>query len=50
MDAYIARFEDEEIDLATLLTMSEDDLSTLGVAKFGPRRRLKKGKRIVIFI
>lgn len=42
MDAYIARFEDEEIDLATILTMSEEDLSSLGVAKFGPRRRLKK--------
>ena len=43
LEVYIPAFEKEEIDLATLLTMSEKDLESLGLNKFGPRRRLKKG-------
>ncbi len=43
LSEYIAVFAEQQIDLATFMTMSEADLASIGITMFGPRRRLKLG-------
>lgn len=38
-----AQFEEQEIDVPTFLTLTEPDLSELGVSTFGARRKMGMG-------
>jgi len=40
LDKYTEIFHEQEIDLDTFLTMTDQDLRELGVANFGPRRKM----------
>lgn len=40
LSKYIEVFSGQDVDLATFLTLTEDDLSRLGVATFGARRKI----------
>ena len=40
LDKYTQIFHEQEIDLDTFLTMTDQDLRELGVANFGPRRKM----------
>ncbi len=46
LSSYSGMFAEQEIDLATFLTMTEADLTAVGVGKFGPRRRMKAGESL----
>ncbi len=37
---YAEVFQEQEVDLNTFMTLSDDDLKELGVATFGARRRM----------
>ncbi|EDO31985.1 predicted protein, partial [Nematostella vectensis] len=37
---YFGKFQEQEIDLQTFMTLTEDDLKEIGVSTFGPRRKL----------
>lgn len=41
LSPYIHLFTDQDVDLSTLMTLSEEDLEELGL-KLGPRRKLQK--------
>ena len=36
-------FAEQEVDLATFLTLTEDDMKELGVSTFGARRKMGLG-------
>ncbi len=41
LEHYQNRFEEEELDFDTLLTMSESDLKEIGVNTLGARRKIQ---------
>ena len=41
LDHYQQRFEEEEVDFDTFLTMSESDLKEMGISTVGARRKLQ---------
>ena len=47
LDRYIGLFQEQEIDLDTFLTMSDQDLRELGVHTFGPRRKMTMAIKII---
>ncbi len=49
LSEYIAVFAEQQIDLATFMTMSEADLASIGITMFGPRRRLKLGTPLPLY-
>eukprot|EP00045_Choanoeca_perplexa_P004189 m.36046 g.36046 ORF g.36046 m.36046 type:complete len:71 (-) comp12442_c0_seq1:58-270(-) len=37
---YLSLFQKEEVDFQTLTTMTDDDLRSIGLTLFGPRRKI----------
>ena len=44
LQQYIVVFAEQEVDLATFLTLTDADLRELGISTFGARRKMTLGK------